>query len=102
MIAFYAGFRTFDHFSGGPQMKFHRPLALMATATATFSTWASADVVTSSYLSSSEYEFEIDDMPDFDQVRDTLGVDGNGDPGGMFCVPTSTGEPAWLHRHTRL
>ena len=30
-----------------------------------------ADVVKSSYISGSR-EFEIDDMPDFDQVRDTL------------------------------
>lgn len=70
-------------------MKCHRQIALIATAAATISTWASADVITSSYVSGSEYEFEIDDMPDFDQVRDTLGVDGNGDPGGMYCVPTS-------------
>ena len=70
-------------------MKRHRKLALLVTATATICTWVSADVITSSYISGSEYEFEIDDMPDFDQVRDTLGVDDDGDPGGMFCVPTS-------------
>jgi hypothetical protein len=32
---------------------------------------------------------KIEHMPDFDQVRDTLAVDGSGDPGGMYCVPTS-------------
>lgn len=62
---------------------------LLVIATAIVTASASADVVKSSYISGSQYEFEIDDMPDFDQVRDTLGVDGNGDPGGMYCVPTS-------------
>lgn len=49
---------------------------------------AAADVVTSYYHSSSNYGFELEGMPDFDQVRDSLAVDGDGDPGGMYCVPT--------------
>ena len=48
-----------------------------------------ADVITSEYISSTNFKFQIDDMPDFDQLRDTLGADANGDPGGMYCSPTS-------------
>lgn len=48
-----------------------------------------ADVVTSTYNSSSSYEFEVQHMPDFDQVREGLDNDSSGDPGGMYCVPTS-------------
>ena len=61
----------------------------LAFVAATLAGTAAADVVTSQYTSSSNYEFEIEHMPDFDQVRDTLAVDGSGDPGGMYCVPTS-------------
>ncbi|MBT5657556.1 MAG: hypothetical protein HOI89_07220 [Phycisphaerae bacterium] len=50
---------------------------------------SSADVVTSTYNSSSSYEFEVQHMPDFDQVREGLADDGDGDPGGMYCVPTA-------------
>ena len=58
---------------------------LIASAAGT----ASADVATAYYNSSSDYGFEIEHMPDFDQVRDGLAADGSGDPGGMYCVPTS-------------
>ena len=57
--------------------------------TAALAGLSSADVVTSSYNSSSSYEFEVEHMPDFDQIRDGLDNDTNGDPGGMYCVPTS-------------
>lgn len=63
----------------------------LATAllTTTIAGGAAADVVTSYYNSSSDYGFELEHMPDFDQVRDTLDADSNGDPGGMYCVPAS-------------
>ena len=38
---------------------------------------SSADVVTSTYNSSSSYEFEVQHMPDFDQVREGLADDGD-------------------------
>ena len=67
---------------------------LVATAAATavataFSHVAPADVLQSTYVSSSNYHFRVAHMPDFDQVRDTLGTDDDGDPGGMYCVPTA-------------
>jgi hypothetical protein len=58
-------------------------------ATAVLAGLSAADVVTSTYSSSSSYEFELEHMPDFDQVRDGLDADSSGDPGGMYCVPTS-------------
>lgn len=60
-----------------------------ALLTATLAGTASADVATAYYTSSSNYGFEIEHMPDFDQVRNGLDDDSSGDPGGMFCVPTS-------------
>jgi len=63
--------------------------ALASATIIAITTGAFADVVVSSYSSSTNYEFELEHMPDFDQVRDTLAVDSNGDPGGMYCVPTA-------------
>ncbi|MCH2134751.1 MAG: hypothetical protein MK116_13495 [Phycisphaerales bacterium] len=73
---------------------FHRShLAAVAIATTLpigLTTIAPADVVTSSYVSSSNYHFELDSMPDFDQMRQGLGADSDGNPGGMYCGPASS------------
>ena len=48
-----------------------------------------ADVSTAYYTSSSNYGFQMDHMPDFDQRRTGLPTDSGGTPGDIYCVPTS-------------
>ena len=49
-----------------------------------------ADVTTAYYNSGSDYGYQLDHMPDFDQRRNGLLASAtSGDPGGVHCVPTS-------------
>ncbi|MDE0888963.1 MAG: dockerin type I domain-containing protein [Phycisphaerales bacterium] len=66
-------------------------LIVSSSVTATvLSTSLFADLDTQRYSSSTNYEFVVSHMPDFDQNRAGLGADSDGDPGGMYCVPTAT------------
>jgi hypothetical protein len=49
-----------------------------------------ADVTTAYYSSGSNYGYQLEQMPDFDQRRTgLLASASSGDPGGVHCVPTS-------------
>ncbi|MAT81367.1 MAG: hypothetical protein CMJ29_06940 [Phycisphaerae bacterium] len=61
----------------------------IATAVPGLLNIASGDVITSVYNSGSSYDFEIEGMPDFDQVRTGLATDDDGEPGANFCLPTA-------------
>ena len=47
------------------------------------------DVTTAYYTSSSNYGYQLIQMPDFDQRRNGLAASSSGTPGGMYCVPTA-------------
>jgi hypothetical protein len=67
------------------------PLALaLVAATLSAGTSARADVVSSWWGSTQQYDYEVIHMPDLDQRReDAPGVVGLPGDGGMYCVPTS-------------
>ena len=47
------------------------------------------EVTTAYYYSGSNYGYQLGEMPDFDQRRNTLPASSSGAPGGMYCVPTA-------------
>lgn len=63
--------------------------ASLALFTAGLATSASADLISDTYNSSSSYDVELSNMPDFDQVRSGLPSSSAGRPGGNYCVPTA-------------
>ena len=69
----------------------HRSLLIVSSSVtaAVLSTSLFADLEVQRYSSCSNYEFVVSHMPDFDQNRAGLGIDSNGDAGGVYCVPTA-------------
>ena len=63
-------------------------IASIAVAAAAWST-SEAGII-ASYGGPNSFSAKISRMPDLDQFRATLLPDGNGNGGGMYCVPTST------------